>query len=203
MKKTFITGLLLIIPLALTLWIIKILFDFFSDPLISVIAPFFTFLDREIGHPFFLSFVAKITSILLLGLSILIVGIVSEHLFHKTFYHWMNKYLEKVPFIKNIYKISKDFIIEATQQKKSPFESPSVILFPFKKTYSIAFHLTEIPKEIAKEKRNLKGYYLPTAPHIFHGLILFSEEGKPIEETVESILRFCLSCGMAIDRSDN
>ncbi|MFZ4773020.1 MAG: DUF502 domain-containing protein [Chlamydiia bacterium] len=196
MKNSFITGFLLLIPLAITYWIIKVCFDLLSEPLLTLIIPFFDILGTEWDHPHILNFMARLSSIAILIISIFAIGFVGEHLFEGWLHHAIDSIISRMPFVKTVHKVVKEVLLQFTATTQSPLEKPSIIPYIPNLSYVITSELPNMPKNLKEHLPGYKAYYLPTAPQPLHGVLLFSKEGKHLETNSEEMIKFIISCGV-------
>jgi len=196
MRQSFITGFLLLIPLAITFWIVKIFFDLLSDPLLTLITPFVDLINERWDHPHVLRFLARICSILILFTSVITIGFIGEHLFEG----WLNRAIDAVisrmPVVKTVHKIVKEVLKQFTSSTQSPLEKPSIIPYIPDTSYIITSQLPQMPEKIREHIPGFKAYYLPTSPQPLHGILLFSKEGKQLETNSEEMIKFIISCGV-------
>ncbi len=196
MRQSFLTGFLLLIPLAITFWIVKICFDLLSDPLLNIISPFFDMLGSQWDHPYILRFFSRVCSILILFATILTIGFVGEHLFEGWIHRAIDSVVSRMPVIKTVHKVVKEVIKQFTTSSQSPLEKPSIIPYTSEVSYVITSQLPHMPEPLKDLLPGYKPYYLPTSPQPLHGILLFSKEGKQLETNSEEMIKFIISCGV-------
>ena len=94
--KYFIQGLILFIPLIITLAILSKLFDFFAGLFSFVGFSENTYLNTALGLIVTLSFIA-------------LIGVLASSFVFKQFFNFLEDKLEHAPFIRHIYSPIKDF----------------------------------------------------------------------------------------------
>ncbi len=196
MRQSFITGFLLLIPLAITFWIVKIFFDLLSEPLLAVISPSIDLINERWDHPHILQFIARICSILILFSSILVIGFIGEHLLEGWLHRAIDAVISRMPGIKTVHKVVKEVLKQFTSSAQSPLEKPSIIPYIPHSSYIITSQLPHVPLKIKERIPGFKAYYLPTSPQPLHGILLFSKEGKELETNSEEMIKFIISCGV-------
>lgn len=112
--KYFLQGLLLFIPIGITLLLFLKLFQFFQG--------IFSFVGLT-GN----SILDTILSILILLVFITLIGILASSFVIKSMFNLLEEKLEHVPFVKHIYSPIKDFM-EAFMGNKKKFTKPVLIL---------------------------------------------------------------------------
>ena len=107
LQKYILTGLMSIIPIALTYWIIKNLFLFFSKPGKEILAFIFVKQNLKTGNliylEYFLGFILTVLFLYFLGLLI-------SNVLGKKIYKVFENLLNKIPIVSNIYKSIKHFL---------------------------------------------------------------------------------------------
>ncbi len=97
LRKTFIRGSVLIIPVALTYWFFRALLNAID----GILSPLF---EDFIGHPVpGLGFAAMIVLVI-------IIGLLSRNLVGRVLLAWFEKLLGSVPFVRGVYGAIKDLI---------------------------------------------------------------------------------------------
>ncbi len=205
MKKYLLTGVVILLPVAFTIMIITFLFDFFTEPFLHVVGPLIDMIPISLPHEAAL-FLARILSLLFLIAFIFLLGFLVQLFLVKTLMNWMNEILYKIPFIKTIYRVSRDVFsaLFSTDGKKA-FKRPVRIPFPGKPTYGIGFEAGAAASECQeKVKTPLTGVFCPTAPHPISGFFFLipTSDVQPLDMSNEEALKFLVSCGMIVPESD-
>jgi uncharacterized membrane protein len=196
MRQSFITGLLLLIPLAITFWIVKVFFDLLSNPLLTLISPFVDAINQTWDHPHILHFLARICSIFILFTGVLLIGFIGEHLFEGWLHRAIDAVVSRMPVVKTVHKVIKEVLKQFTTSSQSPLEKPSLIPYTLDTSYIVTSQLPKVPVEIQSLIPGFKAYYLPTSPQPLHGILLFSKEGKQLDTNSEEMIKFIISCGV-------
>lgn len=209
MKKYLLTGLIILLPVVLTLMVILFLFDFFTEPFINVVGPLVDFFQDQIhihlpeGLTLFLS---RILSLIFLCIFIFLLGFLTRIFLVTTIMNWGNQILFKIPLIKTVYKVSRDvFAALLSSDGKKAFKNPVMIPFPCKPNHCLGFEAGETAKEIQeKTPIPLISVFAPTAPHPISGFLFLVPESdvKRIDMTNEEALKFLVSCGMILPEAD-
>ena len=203
MKKYLITGIAILMPVALTAMIILFLFNFFTAPFVSVVEHLVYFTQKHFN--FILSkgltlFISRILVILFLFIFIVLLGIIARWFLIKNIISATHRLMYRIPIINSIYKVCKEIIsaLFALDGKKA-FHHPVLIPFPDKPTFGIGFSAGEVAKE-CQEKVDfpLVSVFAPTAPHPISGfLFLVSQDDvHKLDMTNEEAIKFLVSCGL-------
>lgn len=203
MKKHLLTGLVILLPIALTLMIIIFLFDFFTEPFVTVVGPLVELIQQKINidlpHGITL-FISRIFSLILLCAFIFLLGLVTQLFLIRTLIHWGNLVLYRIPLIRTVYKVSKDIFgaLFSTEGEKA-FKRPVMIPFPAKPNHCLGFEAGSVASE-CREKAGipLVSVFVPTAPHPISGFLFLIPESDVhgVDMNNEEAVKFLVSCGM-------
>ncbi|MFO7635744.1 MAG: DUF502 domain-containing protein, partial [Clostridia bacterium] len=156
-KKMFITGLILLLPIGITIYFI----------FISV-----RFLDGFIGIPLEALIKVRIPGlgIIIALILIFITGFISNNYLGKKIAHFIETFLSKIPIIRTIYSPVKDIIKTLMRDDDTSFLKVVMVEFPMEKSYSIGF--------ITNEHINLDGeiynsVFIPTTPNPTSGFLIY------------------------------
>jgi len=191
-KRYLVTGLVVIIPLWLTYFVVSLLFNFISNFASPYLLPLLDYLlpDRVWVYRFerYISFIVAIASICLLGF-------ITNRVFGKALLRWFEKILERVPLLGTVYSAAKQFMTFVFgKDKNTGFKKVILVPFPNKDAYSVAFLTGE--QEVDGEKYVCA--FMPTTPNPTTGfIILFKEKDiKYTDYSVEDAFQFIISVGV-------
>jgi uncharacterized membrane protein len=202
MKKYFITGLIILLPLALTIWFFSFIVNLLTEPFMGGIQLFFNKLGILQEGFLFLSAgqAQKLVSqllilVLLVGFTILL-GVITRYFFFKSALRFWDWLVLKIPLISPVYKAAKDLIDTLLGSDSSAFKKVVMVPFPDKNNYTIGFVTREEVKGVTD--LNLIAVFVPTAPNPTSGfLILFSPEDVMfLDMKVEEAFKYVISCGV-------
>ncbi|GAA4710299.1 DUF502 domain-containing protein [Brevibacillus fulvus] len=171
----FLQGLLYVIPLAVTVYILYKIFEIVDG-----------FLGLKIPGVGFVITICAIT----------LIGFLASNVLTRRLISWIDHLFEKVPFIKLIYTSLKDLIGAFVGEKKS-FDKPVLVsLTPNGSAKAIGF----ITKE-SMESFGLIGHvavYLPQSYNFAGNLLIFPEEQvQPLEIDSAEAMAFLVSGGVS------
>jgi uncharacterized membrane protein len=209
MKKYFLTGLVILLPVALTLVVIVFLVDLFTTPFVPIVSALLRALEHvgafAIPDQLVLP-TARALALILLCLFILFLGALTRSLFAKEILRWGEQIFSHIPFLKTVYTVSKDiFAALFSSDGKKAFKASVTLPFPFAPVRAIGFQSGSVAEEIqSKVKEPLTSVFMPTAPHPISGFLLFMPEKDvhTIAMSTEETVKFLVSCGL-INTSNN
>ena len=196
MKKYILTGLVILCPIAITLWLLNWLFDFLTAPFMGMIQDLMSHFGLVAGlHPA-LVFAARLFVLLALFIFILALGFAGQQLFLNWIVSSMQKLFLRIPVVKTIYKLTTEIVNPLLSPGAKPFKKAVAMKFPTENSVAIALLTGDAPKAI-KSEGPLKTVFLPTAPHPISGFVLITAEEnlKDIDISVEDVFKILISCG--------
>lgn len=209
MKKYLLTGFIILLPVAFTLMVIFFLFDLFTEPFITIVDPLVKLIQKNL--PFTLPhgltvFLSRLFSLVFLCIFIFLLGFVTRWFLVKNFINWGNRIMFRIPFIRTVYRASRDiFSALFSAEGKKAFKRPVMIPFPSLPNYCMGFVAGEVAEECQqKVKVPLVSVFAPTAPHPISGFLFLVPEKDVhnVDMTNEEVVKFLVSCGMIVPESE-
>lgn len=207
MKKYFITGLVVLAPLALTLAVFIFIVNFLTEPFSGAVNAIFSHFDFFHSGFLFLSGeqVQKIVSQVVILASLffftVLLGFLGRLFFINYFIGLGDKILHKIPFISSIYKISQDVIKTIFTTENRSFKQVVLVPFPSADSQSVGLVTRDDFSTMgnAPEKK-LIAVFVPTTPNPTSGfLILYPQEQLTyLDMSVENAFKYVISCGVIL-----
>lgn len=187
-KRIIFTGLLAIVPVALTFYILKVVFTVLDN----LTSPIFKRMDIYIPG----------LGILLTLLLVYLLGIFVTNVLGKRFLHWLETLIKNIPLVNTIYKTIKQIIQAFTGTAEKKFQSVVFIEYPRKDLWTLAFVTGE-----SKNDKDVEFYHLfvPTTPNPTSGVFIIIPKNDSIETelNVEEALKSVISGGMLAPKQHN
>jgi uncharacterized membrane protein len=197
-KKHVTAGIILVLPLTLTLLIIGILVHWLTTPFIGITEKILIAAGLHESPILFMSpdtVLLHFSQLFVIGflfIVIFILGCLGRHFFFRTVLTCGNALLHKIPLIGSVYKTCQDFFNALPSSNATSFKQVVLVPFPHRQCYSIGFVTQEgsIPPHLIP-------VFVPAAPNLIHGyaLVFSRAEVIPINISVEEAFRCILSCG--------
>jgi uncharacterized membrane protein len=203
MKKYFLTGLAILLPIALTFMIVI----FFVNLLTK---PFLGFVDILFSHYSFiphylLLIISKILILLFLATITILVGAVARVFLARLVFRYLDYIFHKIPGINRIYKGIQEAVKTIFREKSTTFSSVVLVPYPHPKSYIMGLVMSEnLPKGSDEEHMGLVAIFVPGAPNPTFGfMLLFKREQLIfIDMKVEDALKYIVSCGVMFSGYD-
>lgn len=205
MKRYFITGLVILLPVTLTLIVVAFLFNFLTEPFLGITRTIFAHYGLLETDFLFLTAeqVQNIVSQILIFIT-LIAFTVLLGVFARWFViHYLLQFWEfiihKIPFVCSIYKACQDVIKTIFGSKTNAFKQVVMVPFPNQETKTIGL----LTRDSLPGIENATGgkylvVFVPTTPNPTSGfLTLFKEEDVvPLDMAIEDAFKYVISCGV-------
>jgi len=214
MKKYFITGLVILLPLAVTIAIVVFIVNFLTKPFVGLVSDFLQRFD--IGHRGFLFLnpqqVLKYGSqiLILVGIFLftIILGMITRWFFFKTIIHLSDRILHRIPLVNKVYKTTQEIIKTLFSSDKNSFKQVVMVPFPREGSYVIGLISRESPTICCRAaKEDLLSVLIPTTPNPTTGfLIMYKKEDLIfLDIPPEDAIKYIVSCGVITppDREPN
>jgi uncharacterized membrane protein len=190
MKKYFITGLLVLVPLFITLWVLSTLIHTMDQSLLLL---------PEAWQPKKLfGFNVPGLGALLTLLIIFVTGLIATNIFGQQLIILWESFLTRVPFVKSIYSSVKQVSDTLFSNTGNAFRKAVLVQYPRQGSWTIAF-ITGTPG--GDVKNHLFGdyisVYVPTTPNPTSGFFLMmpKEDVIELDMSVDEALKYIISMG--------
>ena len=185
-KRHFVSGVLVVVPLILTYIVLRFLFDTVDNILRPTLQHLLGYYRTGLG---------LLTTLLI----ILLAGFLTRNFIGHRIYKMGDQILVRVPLIRPIYSASKQLLESMTGAGGSSFKEMAIIPYPRKGLYSLCFVSRRLYIEVEGERREYATCFVPSTPTPVSGMTVMvpSEEVVPVNLSVEEGVKFFVSGGVA------
>jgi uncharacterized membrane protein len=199
MRKYFATGVVVLLPLALTFWVVSFIINMLTKPFLGIAETILSTLGLHDVSFLFLSpqqvleYASTVLVLIFLFGVILGIGAVGRHFFFKYLMKISDKVLHKIPVISTVYKTSQELIQTILTTSNKSFKQVVMAPFPSEDSWSIGL--------VTRDDSELDGriaVFIPTTPNPTSGFLIMFQRDRvvPIDMKVEEALRYVISCGV-------
>lgn len=191
MRKYFITGLLILVPLAITAWVLNLVISTMDQSLLFV--P-----ERWQPHTL-IGFDIPGLGTMLTILIVFLTGLLTNNLVGNYIVKLWEKLLQRIPVVSSLYGSVKQVSDTLFSSSGNAFRKAVLIPYPHQNSWTIAF-LTGVPG--GDVKNHLVGdyvsVYVPTTPNPTSGffLMLARKDVVELDMTVDAALKYIVSMGV-------
>ncbi|MGH1369134.1 MAG: DUF502 domain-containing protein [Maritimibacter sp.] len=213
LRNNFLTGLVVVAPIALTLWLIWSFVGWID----SWVLPFVPgryhpdmLIDRWFGDSeWFRAIFGEDVQVNIRGLGVVVfflftimVGWIAKGLIGRQFLAWGERIVDRMPVVRSLYsgikQIAETVFSQTTDTK---FDTACLVEYPRKGIWAVAFVSTSAKGEIDAKipvQEDLISVFLPTTPNPTSGFLLFVPRHSVIEldMSVEDAAKLVISAGL-------
>lgn len=195
-RRTFITGLLFLLPLFVTYVLIDFLFDLFAGVGAPLVKGLFQILGAE--NYTWLKPIGPIVNLSLALAVIFLLGLVGTNIIGRRVLGTFEALLMRLPLVKSIYSATKQ-VVQTLQGPGRSFQRVVLIEYPRKGLWMVGF--------VAAERRDTMNIvssdkvltvYIPTTPNPTSGFLVLVSPAEVIDLdfNVEEAFKFIVSTGI-------
>ncbi len=190
-----VTGLVILVPVTLTVYILKQIFDFMD----GIFAPV---IDRAIGIYVPGAYIPGL-GLLLTLLVVLLLGWLSTNVVGRRLIHGLETVICRVPVAKSIYSATKGVLEAISIDQSEAFQRVVLIEYPKENIFALAF-VTKSARwpSLHPKTADLLLVFVPTTPNPTSGFLLLvpRSEAIPMPISVEQGIRMVISGGLLLPK---
>ncbi|MSQ49883.1 MAG: DUF502 domain-containing protein [Betaproteobacteria bacterium] len=191
MKKHLITGLLIWIPLVITLWVLKLVVDALDQTLLL--------LPMALRTENWLGLHVPGMGVVMTLVIVLLTGLFATNLLGARLVHLWHHILHRIPVVNSIYSSVKQISDTLFSSSGQAFRKALLVQWPRDGMWTIAF-LTGVPGGdlVNHLKGDYLGVYVPTTPNPTGGYFMLVARKDVIEldMSVDEALKYIISMGV-------
>lgn len=201
MKKYFLAGLVTLLPLAATFWVISLIVRLLTDPFMDVLGTShlsFPLFAAHLPEPV-IKTISQILILITLFLFTLFLGFIARRFFFSRLLYLGDQLLRKIPLINKVYKTSTDIIHSLFRQDGTSFKQVVLLQFPYKGAYCVGLVSIDAPKTCSSStQKNLVSVFIPTTPNPATGYLVMCDPKELIYLDMKSdeAIKYIVSCAV-------
>jgi len=187
LRNYFITGVLVLIPIGVTVYLTLFFIKIFSK-----------ILPQEINPNHYLPYSIPGLEIIISIIVITVIGWLSLSFLGKKLVKLVNDIFKRIPFLRTVYSAIGQMTQSFAQTSKSKKKSVVLVEYPRKGSWAVGFATQENTGEIAsKTNKNLINVFVPTTPNPTSGFLLMFPKDEIIylDMSFEDASKFIVSAG--------
>jgi uncharacterized membrane protein len=193
MKKYLITGLLVWVPLGITLWVLNLTIGTMDQTLRLLPQSW----QPDNVLPFHIPGLGVILTLVVVGFT----GLLMRNVFGQHLWRYWEGVMQRIPFVSSIYSGVKQVSDTLLSGKGNSFRKVLLVRYPHPESWSLAFQ-TNVPNEVSyKFDEPYVAVFIPTTPSPVNGFYFFIRKADTIEldMSVDDALRTIVSMGVVAD----
>ena len=190
-KKYLLTGLLVLVPLVITLWVLNFVIGILDQSLLLL--PTAWHPDNLLGVH-----IPGLGVILTVGI-VLLTGLLVRNVFGQQLLAYWDGLLRRIPFVNAIYNSVKQVSDTLLSENGNSFRKVLLVRYPHAQSWSLAF-LTSVPGEVARvlEGEEYVGVFVPTTPSPVNGFYFYVKKSETIELDISVDVAFKAIVSMGV-----
>lgn len=206
MKKSFFTGLIILLPVVLTLFIIKLIINLLTKPFLGLTEGFLKYYARLDGGFWLFNneqtihVASQTLTLIVFFLLVVLMGAAGRWFFVHTFFRFADYLLHRIPFINKIYKACQEVIHTLLSDEKKDFGQVVLVPYPHKDFLAIGFIMHDTNKSKTEYDPDLISVFVAGTPNPTMGFMLLFKKEDVIytDMKAEQALKCVISCGVMI-----
>ena len=184
-KKQFVLGLVIILPLAATIYVMWFLFTRIDNILGRYMPQLFGVYLRGVGF---------VTLLLVIWLA----GFVGQSRIGRTLIHYVRAAVLRTPIFGHVFKGFDEVGAKIISPRKKTFETVVIVEYPKKDSYALGFMTSEDVIKFKTKKIELMPVFVPTTPNPTSGFLLLFPKNKihPIDISIKKGMETVISMGL-------
>jgi uncharacterized membrane protein len=191
LRSNFTTGLLVLMPTAVTIWVLVFFFRMFDGILGRLYTRLFDFLD--LGWRYIPG-----TGAFTLAIIITLFGYFVRFYVGRKFFELWERLIKRLPFLNKIYVATRQLSDVFKGSKNMNLGKPVMVEYPCPGIYAIGYIVNERTTHFSeKAGKRVIGVRLPFTPNPVSGMLIYIPEDQliPLDITAEDIMKLIVSSG--------
>lgn len=201
MKKSFLTGLATLIPLAITFWFVSFIVHFLTKPF------------EQFVHSFLLSraspmqripaqaatWITQACILIALFCFTLFLGMAARRYFFDRLIRFGDLIVSKIPLVNKIYKTSKDIVVALFNTKQQSFQQVVLLPFPYPGAYCLGLITNSTPSAcLDQAQKEWVSIFIPTTPNPTTGYLVMRQKSDLIylQMKPDQAIQYIISCAV-------
>jgi len=200
LRSSFLTGLIVIAPIGITIWLIWTLAGWIDGWVLPLIPNAYNPVLLLRDHTGLTVDIRGIGVVTFLVFTVL-VGWIAKGIIGRSLIRWAESLVERTPVVRSIYSGIKQIAETVFAQSERSFEKACLIEYPRRGIWAIGFISTDTKGEVAAKTAGENGMvsvFVPTTPNPTSGFLLFFPKDDVIEldMTIEEAAKLVISAGL-------
>ncbi len=204
MKQRFLTGLIIILPLTITVWVIAFLIQLCTKPFQRAAEAilekydlfqtgWWIFSETQVIHA-----VAIIFILISLVLFLFCIGFIGQWLFFHVLIKEIDRMMLRIPLVNKVYKACREFTDVLFSPKNNSFSKVVWAPFPTTQQNAIGLVTNDVYLPIpGKEQQPFSAVLIPGTPNPTVGFLVMCPKDTltPTSLRVDTAMKWVISCG--------
>ena len=184
-KRYFVSGVLVVVPIILTIVVIKFIFETVDGLLQPLLQKLLGYSIPGLG-------------IVVTFLLIILAGLLTRNFIGAEIHRLVEKLLTRLPIIRTIYTAAKQLLEAIALPSMGSFKEVVMIEYPRKDAYVICFISNKFKLEKDGQLRDFMAIFVPSTPTPISGMVIIvpAEDVIYLDMTIEEAIKYLVSGGV-------
>jgi len=199
MKKYFVTGLVILLPLAITIALVVFIVNFLTQPFMGLFEEALTKTNFYAQHRATIRFILQIVILGGLFFFTVLLGFLARVIVFKSLISIYDYFMHRIPIVKTVYKAAQQVMKTIFGSSSQSFKQVVMVPFPTQGAYCIGLVSSPAPSLcIETTGESLVTVFVPTTPNPTSGFLMMykQEEVIFIDMKIEEAFKYIISCGV-------
>lgn len=190
-KRYFITGLLIWVPLVITGWVLSLI--------VSTLDQSLRLLPEAIHPEHLVGFQIPGAGAVLTLVIIFVTGVLAANFIGQKLVHWWEKLLARIPVVNSVYNSVKQVSDTLFSSNGNAFRKALLVRYPHQNSWTIAFLTGQPGGDVVNHlDEEYLSVYVPTTPNPTSGFFLMvpAKDTRELDMTVDEALKYIISMGV-------
>lgn len=203
-RKTFLGGLVVVLPPLVTLWFLKIVLS----PLDGTMQPWLLGVLQQLGaarwaSAWWLDYISPLVSVTVTLGGVYALGCVARNVVGEQLVRVLDWAVMKVPLARTVYATTRQFLETFLRTNDAGFQQVVLLEYPRRGIWTLALLTSEIRGEIqARTSSDLVAVYVPTTPNPTSGYLVYAarKDLVTLDMSVDEAFKLIISGGVLVSR---
>lgn len=210
-KSYFYTGVLSLLPIIITLyiidWIFTFIFGLISNSFVAVflrkvVEKTAEFSDTTAYVEFLMDVAVNLCTLMIILIFVIFIGYTLQHVLLSKIIRYVDDLFSKAPIIKHIYSTINQVVSIFSKDRLDNYKKVVIVEYPRKGIYSLGFMTAEsnIVFENKLNRKKMVNLFIPTSPNPTSGMFVVLEESdvQVLDIKVEEAIKLIISGGVIV-----
>ena len=194
LRGAFLTGLVVIAPVGLTIWLIWSVVGWIDGVVLPLV-------PQTMRPEQYIGINLRGVGVIIFLMFTIIVGWVAKGILGRSLIGFAERLVDRMPVVRSVYSGIKQISETVFAQSESSFEKACLIQYPRRGIWAIGFISTTAKGEVAQRAETggrLISVFVPTTPNPTSGFLLFfpEEDVTELDMSVEDAAKLVISAGL-------
>ncbi|MBI5810183.1 MAG: DUF502 domain-containing protein [Deltaproteobacteria bacterium] len=197
LRRYFVTGLLVVVPLYITAYVLSLIVGFMDGV--------FNIIPEPLRPEAFIGFRIPGIGIVFTVIFVFIAGALTQNLLGRRLIEFGERLLSRVPFLRLIYNATKQLMETFLKKGEHGFRAVVLVEFPRSGVHSVGFVTSPLTGELkGKTAEGTLSVFIPTTPNPTTGFYILVKESevKPLDMRIEDAFKVIMTGGIVMPNND-